>query len=736
MHKKMRGSRVIAGLLVMVMLGGCTAEMESIKVKTGTEYKRINALPGEATLVTGLSLPGTVQLADENAVPSAAELFSYLKGVREAGYVLYGHQNDTHHKGGGTFEGSSSSDTKDLTGSIAAICGIDTLSFTGAELPVVDGKKDSAEEAAGVSIEAAAQGGIITLSAHMPNFSKVAEKGKDENGNYDYSGYSPDDTGGAVMEQLLPGGKLNQVYTGYLDLIAKYALLLQEKDIPVLFRPFHENNGSWFWWGAAYCDEDTYKNVFRYTEEYLMNEKGVHNFLYVYSPNGPFPDEADYESRYPGDEYVDVIAFDMYHDNPKQEDGFIESFRSTVKLVEQIAGKHGKIPAVSETGMRVMTSLGDGKNYGGLAPFGNPRLNWFQEIGKVAEESKMPYFMVWANFDGVDNFFAPYKTDAVHGHEMADGFIDFYNDKRTVFADGTNFYSKIETPSVVKKECSGYFLSPVSGSRMNGTGTVLASLSKDAEIVQFILENEDQTEVVKLKAEKGQDLGGLKHIYSASVSKEQLRKLGKSLGIIKLQADGKPLNRMKLLYNMEEEKQDPAVVDSFEHYLGNNELLAKNWAVNSAPGCSVSPIITKEYKAEGDYGMAFQYHISSMDGSEGWAGTTRQLEADWKEYQALQLFLTPDGKGQKLVIQLTSKGEDFEVFLPEFAATTESRYITIPFSAMKGKNGGTFDPSAITGFGMWCNTIGQTEVESVMYVDDIHGVRSDAAEVVFGTERQ
>lgn len=736
MLNKMRGSRVITGLLVMAMLVGCTAKVESTKGNTESPYKRINALPGEATLVSGLSLPDSVQLADENALPPAAELFAYLNGAGEAGYVLYGHQNDTHYKGGGTFEGSSSSDTKDLTGSIAAICGIDTLSFTGAELPVADGKKDSAEEAAGVSIEAAAQGGIITLSAHMPNFSKVAEKGKDENGTYDYSGYSPDDTSGAVMEQLLPGGKLNQVYTGYLDLIAKYALLLQEKDIPVLFRPFHENNGSWFWWGAAYCEEETYKNVFRYTQEYLTEVKGVHNFLYVYSPNGPFSDEADYESRYPGDGYVDVIAFDMYHDNPKQEDGFIESFRNTAKLVEQIAAKHGKIPAVSETGMRVMTSLGDGKNYGGLAPFGNTRLNWFQEILEVAEESKMPYFMVWANFDGVNNFFAPYKTDAVHGHEMADGFIDFYNDKRTVFADGTNFYGKSKAPSVVPKECLGYFLSPVSGSRLNETQTITASLSKDAGIVQFVLGNEDQTAVVELKAEKKQDSGGLKHLYSATVSGEQLKKLGKSLGTIELKADGKTLNRMNLLYNVEEEKQEPSVVDSFEDYLGNHELLAKNWTVNSAPGCSVFLQLSKEHKAEGDYGMAFQYHISSMNGSEGWAGTTKPLDADWKEYQALQLFVTPDGKGQKLVIQLTSNGEDFEVFLPEFAATTESRYITIPFSAMKGKNGGTFDPSAITSFGIWCNTIGQTEVESVMYVDDIRGVKSDATEVTYKTERQ
>lgn len=83
--------------------------------------------------------------------------------------MLYGHQNDTHHKGGGTYEGSTVSDTKDLTGSISGVVGIDTISFTGAELKAPDGKKDSVDEAAALSVQAALEGGIITLSAHMPN---------------------------------------------------------------------------------------------------------------------------------------------------------------------------------------------------------------------------------------------------------------------------------------------------------------------------------------------------------------------------------------------------------------------------------------------------------------------------------------------------------------------------------------------------------------------------------------
>lgn len=737
----MRGEKPIrrftAGMVITAMLTGTLGAANALPAygNPGGIYKGITVSPGEPSKVTGIRFPSEVRLADYKASAETAELYAYLKGVGESSYVLYGHQNDTHHKGGGTYEGSTVSDTKDLTGSISGIVGIDTLSFTGAELKALDGKKDSVDEAAALSIQAALEGGIITLSAHMPNFALVAEKGTDKDGVYDYSGYSPGVTTGNVMDKILPGGELNKVYNGYLDLIARYGLTLEAKGIPVLFRPLHENNGSWFWWGAAYCDEEAYKNVYRYTVEYLRDVKGVHNFLYVYSPNGPFKGIEDYESRYPGDNYVDVVAFDMYHDNPKAQDTWMESFRDTVSLVEEVAAKHGKIPTVSETGMRVTTSLGDGKNYGGIAPYGNQRLNWFSEVGDVLSASKMPYFMVWANFDGIDNFFAPYKVDQDHGHEMADDFIRFYNSSKTIFADGTNFYGKVSPPSVKSMGLSGYFLTPVSSHRMNKPASVRASLSGKPEAVSFVLRNEDGSKKITLEAKREGYTGGLNYIYSAKVSKENLESLDQTTGTIELTADGKSLSTAKLLYNIEEIEHDPMSVDQFEGYLGKANLLLKEWTTNAGTGCSVSPELTREYKAEGEYGMAFNYHITSSGAGEGWAGTTKPMEANWSSGNALQLWIKPDGKGQKLVIQLTSNGEDFEVFLPEFAATKEARYVTVPFATLTGKNGGRFDPSRISSFGIWCNTIGKTDIDSVMYIDDIHAVQSDAASVSFGDSR-
>ena len=92
------------------------------------------------------------------------------------------------------------------------------------------------------------------MSCHMPNFADVAERplvgGKYR---YDYTGYSPNNTSGNVVQRIVPGGDLNAVYNGYLDMVADFLAILQKNDVPVIFRPFHENNGSWFWWGAAHC---------------------------------------------------------------------------------------------------------------------------------------------------------------------------------------------------------------------------------------------------------------------------------------------------------------------------------------------------------------------------------------------------------------------------------------------------------------------------------------------------
>jgi mannan endo-1,4-beta-mannosidase len=189
--------------------------------------------------------------------------------------------------------------------------------------------------------------------------------------------------------------------------------------------------------GCRFTTPYEYKDLFRYTIEYLREEKGIHHFLYAYSPNGPFADEADYLERYPGDDYIDIIGFDMYHDRPTAEDGWMDVLVRTARQVCGIARDRHKAAAVTEAGIRMLDTAADGHMYEGLSPTGNTRPDWFGEcLDALMNDplaSGVAYFLVWANFSPAQ-FWVPYAIDGMRGHEMINSFTEFLNDPRVILA--------------------------------------------------------------------------------------------------------------------------------------------------------------------------------------------------------------------------------------------------------------------------------------------------------------
>ena len=685
------------------------------KTAVTTEQKKLN--------LSDLDIKSSVKLVDSNASETTADLYSYLKGIGKTENVIYGHQNDTHHKAV-LKDKLTNSDTKDLTGSISGMIGIDTLSLTGNELQLTEEEEAAGltlpQKAAKLNAEAAKEGSIITMSAHMPNFALVAEKGVDENGDYDYYGYTPGVTTGNVVARIMPGGDLNEVYTGYLDMIAEYAHELAKEDVPVLFRPFHENNGSWFWWGKAFCDEEAYKNLFRYTVEYLRDDKEINNFLYVYSPNGPFVDEADYLSRYPGDEFIDIIAFDMYHDNPSEDastDPWMSTLKETIELVQGIADEKGKLAALSETGIRI--------NYGCMPVSGNANKQWFQNVSDIVGESSMPYFMSWANFDE-GNVFAPYMVSETKGHEMINEFIDYYNEDSSIFADGNANFAEANT-SVEEAYSYGFITSPTSGSRVLNPTTITASVKNVDEKISFVIRDSEGKKIKTLKAVEEDG------VFKADIDQKLLDKIGETIGTIELvgNKEKEPLNTINVIFNIEESEEAVNLVDDFESYMGEEALLKQKWTTDQGAGCSVSPTLTTELNEHnnGTYGLAFNYKINTSKISEGYAGITKNLENDWSQYDALRLWINPDGQGQKLVIQVRSYGQDFEWYLNDFVAGNEAKELTLKFEELTPKNeGAIFDPSSIERFAIYCNTVDNADVDSTIYFDNIRAVDSSKVE--------
>ncbi|HTL67506.1 MAG TPA: glycosyl hydrolase [Lacunisphaera sp.] len=167
-------------------------------------------------------------------------------------------------------------------------------------------------------------GGLVTISWHAFNPANPAGGGLRDKGV---------DIAGLLAE----GTPTHQRWIAGLDRIAAGLAELQRDGVVVLWRPLHEMNGGWFWWGAQKPAD--FVAVWRQMFDYFTRVKGLHNLLWVYGPNHG-PNAAGY---YPGDAYVDIVGLDAYTDfvDPEHIHGFpaLAAIDKPVGLAE--FGPHG-----------------------------------------------------------------------------------------------------------------------------------------------------------------------------------------------------------------------------------------------------------------------------------------------------------------------------------------------------------------------------------------------------------
>ena len=338
-----------------------------------------------------------VSITDPNATYQTKALFHNLDQIR-AENVLFGHQ-DALAYGVEWWDEPGRSDVLEVAGSYPAVYGweIGDLEFGNeANLDGVNFEKMQNWIKEGYN-----RGGVITIAWHMNN---------------PVTGGNAWDTTPAVA-QILPGGSHHDLFTGYLDTFAVFINGLTHKPgffsrahpIPVIFRPWHEMSGSWFWWGSNLCTPEEYIALWRFTVEYLRDEKGLRNLLYAYSPDR-FDSAEHYLQRYPGDEYVDIMGYDDYW-NVRDRESIVllaDGLRTLVLMAEE----RGKIPALTETGLEAI-----------------PDTTWWTEVllaGINADEltRRIAYVQVWRNtarqVENRDHFYAPYA-----GHLSAPDFVEF-----------------------------------------------------------------------------------------------------------------------------------------------------------------------------------------------------------------------------------------------------------------------------------------------------------------------
>ncbi len=149
-----------------------------------------------------------------------------------------------------------------------------------------------------------------------------------------------------IREALKEGTWQNECIMADIDKVAGYLKLLQDANIPVLWRPLHEAAGSykydgaWFWWGR-YGDEYT-KKLWDLLYDRLVNHHGLNNLIWVWTAQYEQGFEAQMTASYPGNDKVDIVGVDIYADDDNAQKAAYDA------LAAMTQGK--RIVTISETG--------------------------------------------------------------------------------------------------------------------------------------------------------------------------------------------------------------------------------------------------------------------------------------------------------------------------------------------------------------------------------------------------
>lgn len=117
------------------------------------------------------------------------------------------------------------------------------------------------------------------------------------------------------------GTVLNNAWKVQADAVATYLKQLRDAGVPILWRPYHEMNGVWFWWGNR-KGENGFRKLWIMMYDYYVSRHELNNLIWVWNANAPRDVPGDkayaYEEFWPGADYVDVLAVDVDRDDWRQ----------------------------------------------------------------------------------------------------------------------------------------------------------------------------------------------------------------------------------------------------------------------------------------------------------------------------------------------------------------------------------------------------------------------------------
>ena len=311
-----------------------------------------------------------------------SEALALLDRLREASAntPMMGHQDDLMYGHEWRLEDDATewtqSDVKSVCGKYPMVYGLDLAGIElGSEYNI---DHNDFEQMRLSALKHYERGGIITMSWHTNNPLT--------------GGDAWDVSSNKVVESVLNGGEKHELFMEWLGKVADYLEKFRTADgkaAAIIFRPWHEHTGSWFWWGQDLCSTAQYTALWRLCYNYLNGERGLRNLVWAYSPAGQL--KESFMSRWPGDDIVDVIGVDVYHYGSNEQ--YQSDLCTMLERVCEAAREHGKIAALTETG------------YEGL-PCGEW---WSSVLMPVLDQFPLSSFLVWRNaYQNEKHFYAPF----------------------------------------------------------------------------------------------------------------------------------------------------------------------------------------------------------------------------------------------------------------------------------------------------------------------------------------
>jgi mannan endo-1,4-beta-mannosidase len=410
-------------LLVFVLLTACSKDDEIINEpdeEQGNPEEEIPEEPEEETPETYAFAPEETlsYMVDASATAETVALFYNLKSVSDNHFIVG--QQDAFSS---FFDGNDGfSDMKKTTLSDPGLLGSDFMFIT-------DDQNDGTaqnwfyqqeQQIINNALRAYNSGMINAFTWHLR---------EPYEGEAFYSDEMTEFQRKNAFKSILPGGANHDYYKQKLDKVAEVSLNMIGEDgtlSPIIFRPFHEFEKDFFWWGAAYSTPEEFKTVWRFTVDYLKNEKNVHNLLYAFSPDNSYLTKSAYLERYPGDEYVDILGMDNYGDLITQDGSGLNAANQKLQVVSDLAKERLKVAALTETGYFVtpsQTSLAEkfySENLYGVL---------------TNNDVNIGFMMFWQNYE--DSYTVP-----LPGMDGEEDFVDFVaKDEPLLLNDMHDFYS-------------------------------------------------------------------------------------------------------------------------------------------------------------------------------------------------------------------------------------------------------------------------------------------------------